>query len=212
MLKGMGLQLELFYSFIIISSSLMIYFGTKEIYELTNHKGIKYFRQTFLFFAIAYFFRSFIKLLFIQFQISKILTLNVLGPITLLLFIYFSSIAIFYLLYSVMWKKWNSKKLLLLHFLAILLAIITLLGNSISYLGINLLLLLFLIFTIYKSKKKSKHKILYLNYILLSIFWVLNILDILIPNFLKTFQLIIYFASTIVFLTILYKVLKNSGN
>ena len=52
---------ELIYSFVIIACSLMVYYGTKELYELSSYKGIKYFRQAFLFFAIAYFFRYSIR-------------------------------------------------------------------------------------------------------------------------------------------------------
>src|SRR3989339_748726 len=51
-----GFMLEILYSFVIIVCSLMIYFGTKELYELSSHKGIKYFRLSFLFFAIFYYF------------------------------------------------------------------------------------------------------------------------------------------------------------
>jgi hypothetical protein len=42
---------ELIYSFVIM---LCVYgfLGTKQIYELSSHKGIKYFRLAFLFFAV----------------------------------------------------------------------------------------------------------------------------------------------------------------
>ena len=53
---------EIMYSFIIIMCSLIIYFSTREMYELSSYKGLKYFRLAFLFFAVAYFFRSFIQL------------------------------------------------------------------------------------------------------------------------------------------------------
>ena len=42
-----GMTTEILYSFVIIFCSLMIYFGTKELYELSGHKGIKYFRYSF---------------------------------------------------------------------------------------------------------------------------------------------------------------------
>ena len=62
-MMGMGMSSEIIYSFVIIFCSLLVYFGTKEIYELSSHKGIKYFREAFLFFAIAYFFRFLIKVI-----------------------------------------------------------------------------------------------------------------------------------------------------
>ena len=57
-----ALGTELIYSFVIIICSLMVYFGTKELYELSSYKGIKYFRQAFLFFAISANFSSSISL------------------------------------------------------------------------------------------------------------------------------------------------------
>jgi len=88
---------EVIYSFVIIACSLMIYFGTKELYELSNHKGIKYFRQAFLFFALAYFFRSFIKLIVFYFNAQGILSISprlfnpLISQITLIFFLYFSA-------------------------------------------------------------------------------------------------------------------------
>ena len=49
----LGIGAEIIYSFVIIVCSLMIYFGTREIYNLSSYKGIKYFRQAFLLFAIT---------------------------------------------------------------------------------------------------------------------------------------------------------------
>ena len=223
-LMNMGLGTELIYSFVIILCSLMIYFGTKELYELSSHKGIKYFRQAFLFFALAYFFRSFIKFVMVYFNVGAILDISprtfgfAFGQITLFIFMYFSSMAIFYLLYSAMWKKWNgnSKKIYLFHLLAIILSFSILLSkNALAYLGINLFLFFIVLFIIYIShknkKKKSKGHNLHVIYILLSFFWILNIIDILIPEFFQTFQLFIYVASLVIFLIILYKVLKKTG-
>jgi len=216
---------ETIYSFIIIACSLMIYFGTKELYELSSHKGIKYFRRAFLFFAIAYFFRSFIKFILIYFDTREILEVShgilgmFFGKITLFIFMYFSAMAVFYLLYSVMWKKWNnsSKKIYLFHVLAFVIALSSIVfKNPFVNLGINLLLLLFVIFTLYISNKQLENKKtnynLHVTYTLLTLFWIINIIDILIPNFLQTFQLFLYLASSGIFLVILYKVLKKAGS
>lgn len=229
--KGMGrmmvanMSTEMIYSFVIIVCSLMIYFGTKEIYELSNYKGLKYFRESFLFFACAYFFRSFIKFIMIYFNSQGILLVSprILNPIiskfTLGLFIYFSSIGIFYLLYSVNWKKWDSKEnLLIFHLTSILIAMFSIFSkNPLSYLGINLFLFVFVIIAVYSSyiqskKKNKKGRGFYFVYLLLSFFWILNIIEILIPSFFQTIQLIIYLFSLGIFLLILYKVLRKTGN
>lgn len=217
--------LEIIYSFVIIICSLMIYFGTKELYELSNHRGIKYFRQAFLFFAIAYFFRSFIKFVLSYFDVRAILDIStmvfspILAQATLFIFIYFSSMAVFYLLYSVMWKKLNngSDKIIFFHLTALVIALIIILSaNQFIYLWLNIILFLVLaiiFFVAHKNKRKrSKKYDLYVIYLLLLIFWVLNILDILIPDVLQTFQLVIYIFSLGIFLSILYKVLKKVGS
>lgn len=220
---NLGFGAEIIYSFVIIVCSLMIYFGTKELYELSSYKGIKYFREAFLFFALAYFFRSFIKFAIDYFNVSAILDINprdfgfAFGQITLFIFVYFSSMAIFYLLYSVMYKKWNgdSKKILFFHLSALAIAFINILfPSSWVYLSINLLFLIIFSLIVYISHKSSTNKksSLYIIYILLLVFWVLNIIDILIPKFLQTYQLIIYLSSTGIFLYILYRVLKRVGN
>jgi len=217
-LMSLGIGSEIIYSFVIIVCSLMIYYATKELYTLTKHKGIKYFRLSFLFFALAYFFRSFIKIILLYFNKQEIRTiLPIFGNITLFIFIYLSIIAIFFLIYSVMYKKWKQKYIIYLaHLISIVISIIMTLSGFLPplYLLLNLLLLIFIIFTVYTAYHQSKKKKsfnLYIIYLLLSIFWIFNILDILIPNFLQTFQLIIYLISSGIFLAILYKVLRKTN-
>ncbi len=216
-LTSIGIGAEIIYAFIIIACSLMIYFGTKELYRLTSHKGIKYFRLAFLFFALAYFFRSFIKIILFYFEKPELITLlPVFREITLFVFMYFSAMAIFYLLYSVMWKKCKLKSAIyILHAVALVIAISTSLFKSpMVYLLINIILFAFITFTVYVSYHQSKNKKsqnLYIIYLMLFIFWIFNILDILIPNFLQVFQLLIYLISSGIFLLIFYKVIKKTG-
>jgi len=215
-----NIGMELIYSFVIIVCSLMIYFGTKNLYELSAYRGIKYFRLTFLFFAFAYFFRSIIKFLLVFFNRRAVFDFSpmILGVFTLFIFMYFSSMAIFYLLYSIMLKKWNGspKKEFLFHALAFIIAALTVASRRIEvHLGLNIFLLVFIAFIVYLSyrsmKDRKKGRELHVIYLLLFIFWVLNIIDILIPDFLQTFQLLIYLTSLAIFLFILYKVLRKSG-
>ena len=201
-----GIGGEIIYSFVIIVCSLMIYFGTKELYKLSSHNGIKYFRQSFLFFALAYFFRSFIKIILLYFGKSELMNfLPIFGSVTLFIFMYCSSIAIFYLLYSVMWKRWKSKSTIyLFHIIALILATtIPLFRNHTIYFLINILLFIFIASTVYlsykQSSKKKSHN-LYIIYLMLFIFWIFNIIDVLVPSFLQTFQLFIYLISLGIFL------------
>ncbi len=219
-LSNLGFGAEIIYSFVIIICSLMVYFGTRELYELSSYKGIKYFRQAFLFFAVAYFFRSFIKFVMDYFKISRILDFSpmIFGQFSLLLFIYFSSMAVFYLIYSLMWKKWNgsSKKIYLFHALAVIISIASIFFiNPLVYLGLNIFLLIFVIIISFISnsdKKRGKKNNLHLIYTLFFIFWFFNVIDVLIPDFLQNIQLFIYLISSGIFLIILYKVLKKTGS
>lgn len=220
-LWGPASGMELIYSFVIIICSLIVFFGTKQLYELSSHKGIKYFRLAFLFFAIAYFLRYFIKFFIMLFNIATIhelspMLFNPAGPLTLFLFMYASSIAVFYLLYSVMWKKWkDNKKIYLFHIVAAIVSFISAFSRDGSFLLlVNLFLFLIISISFYiahKDSKKKKHTF-YLVYMLLVFFWILNILDILIPSFFQGFQLIIYLFSIAIFLAIQYRVIKRAGD
>jgi hypothetical protein len=139
--------------------------------------------------------------------------------ISLFVFIYSSSMAVFYLLYSVMWKKWDHsrQRIILFNVLAVLIALIGTLFNSMEVsLLLNMVLLLFvsviLLIAYRESRKKQKGKGLFAIYLLLFVFWILNVIDIMLPKFLQLYQLIIYLASTLLFMVILYKVLRKAGN
>lgn len=217
-LLRIGLGTEVIYAFVIIVCSLIIYFGTKEIYELTKHEGIKYFRRAFLFFAIAFLFGTFIKFLLVYFGINSTINLppRLVGFLSLFVFVYAGTMASLYLVQSLWWKKfkWVSARPYLLHVLAIVLAIIGVFYRNLEFLIlINVLLLIFVIFFAFSGEKNSKNKHGKMGwiYVLLFIFWILNIYDILIPNNLGSGQILLYLSSLGIFLTILYKALKRIG-
>ena len=209
---SLGFGTELIYSFVIIVCSLLIYFGTKELYKLSKYKGIKYFREAFLFFAIAFFFRSFIKFLLMFFGITRPHDFGLMhfGMFSLFLFMFAGSMAIFYLLYSMLWKKWRSSKpIYLFYLLAIIISAITIFSNnSTLILGVFILLFFSIITIMVLAHKKGN---MYFIYILISLFLILNIIDVLIPNFLQLYQILIYLVSLSLFLTIFYKVTKRIG-
>jgi hypothetical protein len=215
------LGVELIYSLVIILCSLMIYYSTKEMYELSSYKGIKYFRLAFLFFAIAYFFRYFIFFILAVFSLGNFLWASPreIFNLSTMVFLYSSSMAVFYLLYSVMWKKWNHSKTktIIFNVLAIIIAFV-----GISFRGMEVSLFLsiilfvfssFILFIAYQnSKNKQKGKNLLIIYLLLFVFFFLNIINVLIPQFLQLYKMGIYLISISLFMTILYKVLKKMGN
>ncbi len=133
------------------------------------------------------------------------------------LFVYFSTMALFYLLGSILWKRLGSNKIIyIMHTISIVLSVIILyLNNTLYYFLINIGIFLVFLAIIQSSKKYSTDKGhisgVHSIYITLAFFWTLNILDILLPNFFQTTQLIIYLFSISAFLIILYKVLKKVG-
>ena len=210
--------MEAIYSFVIIVCSLMIYIVTREMYELSSYKGIKYFRQAFLFFAIAYFFRSFIKIFLPYLNLIGInrIPIPLFEFATLFVFMYFSSIAVFYLMYSLMWKRLKKIPYLVyvFHALALIIAGIIIFTNKVSVLlWINFAILIFVLIVVLVSYSKSKKKrnSMYAIYVLLFIFWALNVIDIIVPTFLQIYQLWIYLVSIGIFLLVLYKVLRKVG-
>ena len=138
---GANFGMEFLYTFVIVVCSLMVYFGTRELYELSSHKGIKYFRLAFLFFAIAYFFRSGLKFVLVYFGKNIFdISPRLFGPLSAGIFMYFSSMAVFFLLYSVMWKKWKDKETwnYVFQTIAILFAVISMVSRgNVIFLGIN---------------------------------------------------------------------------
>lgn len=213
--------MELTYSFVIIFCSMVIYLSTKEMYKISGHPGIKYFREAFIFFAFAYFFKSFISFLFIFLDIHEMFEfISVFsGVITLFLFMYASTMAIFYLLYSVVWKKFKGQKYIvpLLHVLVILISAGSILYKS-AWLLVALQVAIFVFITVYnyltyqKLDIKKRAGSIHVIYFFLFIFWMLNLSDILISGFGPIFEFIVSLASIGIFLTILYKVTRNVGS
>lgn len=212
--------MELIYSFVIIFCSLIVYFSTKKMYDISKHPGIKYFRISFLFFALAYFFKSFISFLFVFSGFRGIVEfLSVFpGVTTVFLFMYTSTMAIFYLLYSIVWKKMAEERFLipLIHALVLVISFGSLLIKS-AWVIILLQILLFTFIAIYnyvsyrKLPSKKKTGSIHVIYLFLFLFWMLNLSDILIVNFSPFFEFLISLISIGIFLIILYKVTRNVG-
>jgi len=212
--------MELIYSFVIIFCSLLVFFSTKKMYNVSKYPGIKYFRLSFLFFAITYFFKSFISFLFLVFEMHEMIEFSglFLGILILLFFMYSSTMAIFYLLYSVVWKNFKEKRftLLLIHILVLVISAWSILVNEVRILlGFQVFIFLFIAVYNYRCFKKFKNLKkpgqLHAIYLFLFVFWMLNLADLLISGFDPIVEILISIVSIGIFLTILYKVVKNVG-
>lgn len=198
---------EILYSVVILAICLIIYFEVNKFFKLTDYKGIGYFQNTFLFFAVAYFFRFLAKPVVRSIFGIRMYYFNI---IILLVFIYASCTAVFYLVYSLVWKKFGKiNGEILIHIIAVIIALFVFLtGNVLLFIFVNIVLLIYAFVVVSLERKNRKFK-MYLIYLLLVIFSILNIVDLLVPDFIFGLQLWIYIFSIVVFLGLLYRVLKE---
>jgi hypothetical protein len=210
---------ELIYALIIIIFCFIIYFKTKEIFELTKHKGIGFFRNTFLFFALSYFVR-FLGILFIFYRSFVHIRLRELffkpNMIMYPLITYFSYAAILSLVFSSFWKNKKTKldlKIIIhgLAFLSTLIVFIT--GSAKILIGLQLLLFISAIILINTNQKKDKKKnafsSLHITYYLLFLFWIINLISFERGELSFILNLIMNIFSVIIFLIITRRVVKR---
>jgi hypothetical protein len=209
------LAVELGYTLIVVFLCFMIYFKTKEIYDLSKHEGINYFRITFLFFALAYIFRFlhiFSILVNITFDNDLLMEIFRSFPFSLVFNGYFSTLAILSMTYSIIWKNLHIKHtLLLFNVIAIVISGIAFISRSpfILILAQAVLLIFTVTMACYFYIKSRKFSQLFILYVLFLLFWVVNLLTLgpqrLIPFEIQTaFQII----SIAVIGIIYYKVAK----
>lgn len=175
------LVVELSYTLIVVFLCFTIYYKTKEIYDLTNHEGINYFRLTFLFFGFAYISRFIfvlIKLMGVTFDLD--FPRYMFGNFPLVLIGYFSTMAILSLTYSILWKKLQIKHIFLIfNVIALLISGIAFFSRSSSILTLaQAVLLIFtsIIIAYYIISKSGKISRLYMLYILFFLFWIVNLI------------------------------------
>jgi hypothetical protein len=211
----LGLGIELFYTIIVIVFCLLIYYRTKELYELTKHRGIQFFRYAFLFFGLAYASRLLIHMFmfanFIMFEPFR--HPRPLLPVSNLIMAYLSTIAILYLIYSTIWKKISIEHFLTFsNLIALLIAVIAFVSMSpfIVSLVQFLLLAVTIIISFKAYKKEKKHTHTRGLYLLIAVFWLISLFVIDTPRQFLPFGLKVSLQviSMIVFFAIYYKVAK----
>lgn len=169
---------ELGYTLIVLFLCFLIYFKTKDMYDLTKHKGIYYFRNTFLFFGLAYVFRfifSFIRMTDRWLDIIYI-PRGTMMPIMILFTGYFSTMALLCLIYSTIWKKYSSKNFFIAaNVLAVIIAIAAAISPEVFIITQAILLVVAIASSVF-LRKKSKFSNVFLLYFLLFIFWIISLI------------------------------------
>jgi hypothetical protein len=178
------LAVELGYTIILVFLCFMIYLKTREIYDLTKHEGINYFRMTFLFFGLAYIFRFLdivSMLVTLTFDTQFFMDIFRIIPLPLVINGYFSTLAILSLTYSIIWKNLNIKHtLLLFNVIAIIISSIAFISRSpfLLILAQAVLLIFTIVMACYFYIKSRKFSQLFILYVLFLLFWIINLLTL----------------------------------
>ena len=192
--------------------SFIIYFKTKELYELTSHKGIKYFRYAFLFFGI-------VSLLKLHRPLSQFLHLG--RELSLFFGVRFligfaGTMAVLCLLYSLIWKTFSKTKtedFFAISFIAILISVFSLLfgprGNLITLIHTLLFLAAAIISVVQLTKKKKgKHHQLAFVYPVLFLSWIMEIAAQISMRISFPLSIWLNVVSSILLFVTLYKILR----
>lgn len=204
---------ELVYTIVAVLFCFLIYFKTKELFDLTKYAGIKYFRDAFLFFGVSYAIRFLFELvLFSKVAFDFILPRTMFAPLFILPLGYFSTMGIFYLLFSLLWKRGQMHKWIWTgHGIAVVLSLISFFTRShfiLLFLQAGLLFLtIVLTFFWYRNEKKISS--VRLLYFLILFFWLINLLIIERERFfLLGVKLFFQVFSLGVLIMVYYKIVK----
>lgn len=211
--------IEVVYSLLILILCLVVFYKTKDLYDLTEHKGIKYFRLAFLFFGISYLLRIALSLVIVYSDLvtgfgfqRQMNELYVLIP-----FAYFSFLAIISLTYSLVWNRIKLGKLneaVFMNILSVILLLSVLFGH-LAFFQVQLIIVIlcFVIIIILSEKKhKKKHHFskLKISYILLLVFWVLNMWIFSLIIFIQA-KLTLYIISLLLFIYLTIHIIIKTG-
>ena len=219
--KGPNLELlliELVYFIIIATICLVIYLKVNDVYKLYPQRGVFYFKNIFLFFSISYFFR-FINIALVLSNETFSLELPRLAFMASFFFVgFFSTMAILSIAMSAMIKSVkisiSNKVPYVLYLIALVLSIFVGLARS-DFLLIVLQTLLLagaILIVFLAPVKKSNKKLLSQNrvtYLLLAIFWIVNLLVFTKRLFPIQIKIVLYALSIAVFLSIFLRVQKR---
>lgn len=203
---------KLIYAALVILICFVVVLKTNRLYHLSLHSGIRYFRNAFLFYGLAFFSRYILTLIDSAKRIGDIL------------FEFFAIVAGFFLLYSLIWRKIDARahphsslfnfKVLVFYVMAAIIVLIDVFWATTTLLFISQIILFFIAaiisFINYKNKfAKNKYSGFYFFAMLLAFgAWILNYLAASFWHWNIAVLINIYFFNTIFFVVILYGIFK----
>lgn len=196
--------LDIAYSIIIAAIFILLFIKTKELFVASKHQGIHYLRYSFLFFSLAYISRILYHIIRGYLITSDyFIPGRILATGSFVVIAYITTIAIGYLIYSTLWRKIKPGPFLTATHLLAISAGLLILNRSIILLVVLQILLIGIIFI------SNRHKKIALFYMLLSLFWILNMIIIFSRNIISTeIKLVLQIASILILLFFTHKVLK----
>lgn len=207
--------IETAYALLIIIPSLIIYFKVSKLYNFSNYKGLKYFSNVFLFLSAGFFIRYFVILnnVFSGYAHQTIQTFNAL----LILMTFFMALPGMFLLYSLVWKKFEDKKyskkpintpLFFIYALSLAIAVTDYLMQTLFLLYTSQILLLGVATVIaYKRYSEKKQYFKQFYFISMALFLIAMIINFVAQYTINTYpimRLYTYLTTTIVVLLFLY--------
>jgi len=173
---------ELLFTVVAVAFCFAIYYRTKGIYDLTKYEGIRYFRDSFLFFGLSYATRFLFGLMmFSRADLDFFLPHWVLAPLFILPMGYFSTVAIFYLLFSLVWKEFDNRRMLIFgHAVSLMLPAIAFLTEShLILVYLQAALLVFAMGTLFSVRRERKRVTpTRVWYLLVFALWLFSLLSI----------------------------------
>ena len=203
--------INLIYTVIIAVLALYGFFKTKLAYTLTKHKGILYFRLSFLFLAIMFIIRLATRLLF---EINRTTSLHIpLHKWTFLGLALSGILSLICLLYSLLWHIFEPTEdkdhaPLVLIGIALILSFLAIQGRAFNTL-VGIIIVSFIACFIIKWVSTTKKKWFWKTgtiYLSFFVFWMLNLYTVMLANQRVLLRAPIFIGSTLLFLFIAYKV------
>ena len=210
--------LKILYALIIAIICMFIVIKTNKLFKISLHQGIRYLRNAFFFYGIAFVVRYFLGAISIQGELN-----NFYYPLIRISFEFFIIIAGFSLLYSLLWRKIESqanisslfnKRIFIFYVMAFIISLLDYLWGTSYFMFFSQIILFacasIICFTNYKRNGK-KHKFLkfyFMAMVLSFIAWVLNALAVLYFNWNQGIIINIYGINIVFFLLFLYGIAK----
>ena len=209
--------LKILYGLFIGVVCLLIVYKSDKLYRLSFHKGIRYFRNAFLFYGVGFL----IRYLFISFFFRGMNPLYY--SIVNMLFEFFLIMGGFFILYSLLWKRIEGDRenyksslfnlnIFIFYIMAIVIVLLDYLWGGFNFMFYSQIILFAFVsvksFINYKRNGK-RHRFLkfyFLSMILSFIAWALNAFSTLYFNLTNILLMEVYLINLIIFLLFLWGV------